>query len=229
MANYRFQWPPVTRTVIGVAVVAFLGWFIPTIVEPVRAFATDHLWLSATNVTSDLELWTLATYAVFHLDFVSAFFTVFAFWLFGTELQRVWTTTKFWAVQALSVVFGGALAFGTVWALDMQTPVIGYHAATMALLTGFCRLHWDRELSIIVLTLTGKSMLALFFGLNALFAVLGGAYYALALSIAGVIVGFLAGGGRGFNLRQLRTRFNKWRSRRHLKVVRKTPEGDWVN
>lgn len=229
MAQYRFQWPPITKTVIGVAIVAFLGWFIPTIVEPVQRFASEHLWLTTDNVVADFEVWTIASYAVFHLDFVSAFFTVFAFWLFGTELQRVWSPTKFWTVQAIASVFGGLLAFGTVWALGMETPVVGYHAATMALLTGFCRLHWDRELSIFIAKLTGKTMLLLFFGLNALFAVLGGAWYALALSVAGVIVGFFASNGPRLSFRDLRTRFNRWRSRRHLKVMRKTPDGEWVN
>lgn len=229
MANVRFAWPPVTKTVIGVGIAAFVLWFVPTIVEPVGAFAQAHLWLTASNVANDYEVWALLTYSVFHLDFVSAFFTVFAVWLFGTEMERLWSPAKFWLVQGAAALLGGVLAFGTVWALGMETPVVGYSAPVMALLTAFCRVHWDRKLSIIVVTLTGKSMLAFFFALNVVFAAIAGAYYAIALSVGGVIVGYFAGPGRGFSLRQLRTQFNRWRSRRHLKVVRKTPDGKWVN
>jgi membrane associated rhomboid family serine protease len=229
MAQYRFVWPPVTKTVIGIGIVAFLGWFVPTIVEPVKQFAADHLWLTAPNVANDFEVWTLATYAVFHLDFISAFFSALAIWLFGTELQREWGNVKFALVQLAAVVVGGLFAFGVVWLLDMPGPVLGYHAAVIALLTAFCRRYWEQELSLIIVQLKGKHMLAIFLGLNVVLAGVSGAYYAIALDVAGFVVGFFAGRGPGFTLRELRTRFNRWRARRHLKVVRKTPDGEWVN
>ncbi len=227
--QFRFVWPPITKTFIGMAAVAFLGWFVPTIVEPVKAFSLAHLWLTNGNIASDYELWTFATYAVFHPDFVSAAFAALAIWLFGTELQQSWGGLKYGLVQLAAVVLGGVLAFATVFLLEMDTPVLGYHAAIIALLTAYCRRYWEQELSLIIVSLKGKWMLAIFLGLNVVLAGVSGAYYAIALDVGGFIVGYFAGRGPGFTFRELRTRFNRWRARRHLKVVRKTPEGDWIN
>jgi membrane associated rhomboid family serine protease len=192
-------------------------------------FSADYLWLTTNNLAGDYGIWTLFTYALFHENFVAAFFSAVGFWLFGTELQRQWGNTKFWVVQALAVVLGGVFAVITLSVLGMEMPILGYHAAFIALLTAYCRNYWEQELSLIIVQLRGKTMLAIFLGLNVILAGVSGAYHAIALDLAGFVVGYFAGRGPGYTFRELRTRFNRWKARRHLKVVRKTPDGEWLN
>jgi membrane associated rhomboid family serine protease len=76
--------PPVIKWLIVSNVAVFLG----ALVTPSLIFGT--LGLVPREVLRHFSLWRLATYMFVHYGFFHIFFNMFALWMFGTELERVW-------------------------------------------------------------------------------------------------------------------------------------------
>jgi len=221
--QYRVAWPPFTKSIIALAAGFFALWLLPILVEPLGSFVAHHLVLSTENVVADNEVWSLLTYGLFHHDFFGVFFTAFALWIFGAELQSRWGNTKWWLTQLGAVALGGVLTFVGLLAFESSIAVQGYHAAVMALVTAYCWLWWRRPLYFFFFEMTGRTMLLFFLGLSVVMSLVSGYWPMIALNVAGVAVGFIAS-GRSLHPSDLRVRFRNWRLRRNLKVVPKTPE-----
>lgn len=221
--QYQLVWPPFTKSIIALAVAFFALWLLPILIEPLGAIVGQHLVLTAGNVVGDYEIWTLATYALFHNDFFGVFFTAFALWIFGADLQSRWGNKKWWLTQVAAVAVGGILTFLGLWIFGSAIAVQGYHAAVMALVTAYCWLWWRRPLHFFFFEMTGRTMLLFFLGLSVVMSLVSGYWPMIALDAAGVLVGFLAS-GRSLHPRDLRVRFRNWRLRKKLSVIPKSPE-----
>lgn len=217
--RYRVVWPPFSKSVIGLAVAFFVLWLGPVLVEPAGSFVGAHLVLTAPAIVDRYQVWTLLTYAFFHTDFFAVFFSALALWLFGSEMQKRWSTTKWWAVIAGAIALGGVLCWLGLWAFGSGMPVRGFHAPIMAMLTAFCWVHWRSPLNMFFFSMTGRTMLLGFLGLSVVMAIFSGFWPVIGLDVAGVAIGFLAS-TRILNLRDLRVRFRNWKARRNLKLVR---------
>lgn len=220
--RYRVAWPPFTKSVIGLAVAFFVLWLGSILIEPFGGLVGSHLVLTTPAVVERYQVWTFLTYAFFHTDFFGVFFSGLALWLFGGEMEKRWSTKKWWGVVAGSVVLGGVLSFLGLWAFGSPMPVRGFHAAVIAMLTAFCWLHWRSPLNMFFFSMTGRTMLLFFVGLSLAMAIFSGYWAIIGLDVGGVAVGFLAS-TRTLNLHDLRVRFRNWKARRKLKLV-KSPE-----
>ena len=101
----------------------------------------------------------------------------------------------------------------------------------MAFVTLYCRKHWNTNLHLIVIPMTGKVMLAVFFGFSVVMGIASGHFAVVFADVGGVLVGWMASaGGIGRWIRDLRTRREIAKARKHLKVVPKRPEDkQWIN
>lgn len=220
--QYQLAWPPFSKSIIGLAVAFFVCWLLPVVIAPLGAFVDSHLMLTRGAILQDYEVWTLLTYALFHDGFIAVLFTSFVLWVFGAELQRHWSTKKWWGVQIAAVLLGGLTCFLVLWIFDSEIVIRSYHAPVMALVFAYCWLHWREPLHFFFFAMTGRTMLLVFLGFGILMGAFSGYWPIIALDLSGVLVGFLAS-TRTLNLRDLRVRFRNWKARRHLKMVR-SPE-----
>ena len=103
--------PPVTRTLILVNVVVFLLELVSGN-QLVMAFA---LWPPFTpgqvgvDGAGNFEIWQLFTYAFLHASPMHLAFNMFALYMFGGEMERVWGPRRF-AVFYFVCVMGAATA-----------------------------------------------------------------------------------------------------------------------
>ena len=230
--RYQMQWPPFSKSVIGLTVFFFLFWLVSAISEPMGEVAVRHFALSLDAVKEN-RIYTVLTYAVWHRSFFEVLFTGIAIWLFGAELEKEYGKVTWWGMLVGATLLGGAFVLLLQFLFPPDSPggflglfkgvgVTGMHAGVMAFVTAYCLRFWTRRLNFFFIPMTGKTMLLFFLALSVVMSVFAGAYTRIMLDLAGVIVG-VAVAKRLFNLRDVRTRFAIWRARRHLKVV-KTPE-----
>lgn len=202
----RLAWPPLTTNLKVVMGLLFILWVVQVqLTGPDGTFPRRYLGLSAMNMMEG-RVWTLVSHAFFHGDFMHLLFNGLALWLFGGEVDRRWSTTRFWRFTLLCLLGGGltvlASQFATwgiyAWlgydqitiARMLMTPTIGYSGAIMGLVAAYCWYNWDRQLYFFVFKLTGKSLLPLFVVFD-LLMVASGRPVSISGHLGGMITGLL--------------------------------------
>lgn len=226
--QYQLRWPPVTKSVIALAVVFFALWIGPILIEPFGKLVGNYLILRNGIIGEHDAFWSFATYAWFHGDFVSVLFAAFGVWVFGAELQSRWSPLRWWGMQVTAVLVAGLAAFAVLWATSATYPVRGYQAGLLSLAAAYCWQMWEQPLFFFFFSLKGRTLLAGFVVLGSLLSIFSGYYAGVAVDLVGAGVG-LAFAGRVFHPRDLRVRLRNWRARRRLKVVPPTPESKKTN
>ncbi|ACY12780.1 rhomboid family intramembrane serine protease [Haliangium ochraceum] len=202
--------------------------------EQVQAQFVAWVATSSEHVFQHYRVWTLASAALFELDFVSLLFHGLMLWMFLPTLERWWGTKKFllfalWTLLAGNL--GGVLAglvFGPV-------PLAGLDPFIFASIIAFGILYANQPVQFFgVLPLTGKQMMIGISAFVALFVVLGqqwvvgASYVAAMLTAAALVSGKL-------HPRLLYLRWKQRRARRHLAVLRGGAQrpgrkrDEWIN
>ncbi len=183
----RLAWPPLTTNLKVVMGLLFILWVVQIqLTGPDGTFPRKYLGLSAMNMMEG-RVWTLVSHAFFHGNFMHLLFKGLALWLFGGEVDRRWSTTRFWRFTLLCLLGGGltvlASQFATwgiyAWlgydqitiARMLMTPTIGYSGAIMGLVAAYCWYNWNRSMHFFFMRMTGKGLLLFFIGID-LFRVL---------------------------------------------------------
>jgi membrane associated rhomboid family serine protease len=97
-----------------------------------------------------LAPWQLVTYSFLHGSLMHLAFNMFALWMFGTELERVWGARRVATAYFLSVVTGALMhllvagAFGGGGA-----PVVGASAGVFGLLLAYALVFPNRKIMLL--------------------------------------------------------------------------------
>ena len=89
--------PPLTRMVKNLLIItggAFLLTYLPAQLFG-WDYATAWFGLQPLAVTSGLQVWRLVTYLFLHGGFFHLIFNLFALWMFGADLERLWGGKRF--------------------------------------------------------------------------------------------------------------------------------------
>lgn len=219
--QYQLHKPPMTRGVIILAALLVGSWLSTVLIAPWRAIVEGHLMIDGGTLPA-LELWAPLTYALFPRDFLMIVFDVLMLYFFGAELESRWGAKRWWGTIAGAAVAGGVLGALVAWPVGTARLIGGFAAPVMALVAAYCWGMWSQRVNLFFIELTGKSMLALFVGLDLLFALLSLDPTFFAVRLGGLGVGLLSAAG----LSNLRKRYHYWRVRRNMRVVARTPEDD---
>lgn len=234
--QYRFYWPPVTRSLIAIAVVTSALWLASVLSEDLRALALNQLTVQGQTLPA-LRPWAMLTYPLWHFDFIQLLFNLLAIYLFGADMERELGRRRWWAVLGAGALAGGLAAALVAWPLAMRAPLAGLGPASIALIAAFCWRRWHDELNFFFIPMPGKFMFALILGLATLGPLAAGAPHIAAAELAGAAAGIAVLQGRALP-KSIRLRFHYWRIQRNLKLVAKTPEhddarrrkdGTWIN
>ena len=175
--------PPVSIGIIGLCVVIFLLQNLS---------ASLALWPIASG---SFEPWQIVTYGFLHGNFNHIFFNMFALWMFGLQIERIWGSQRF-TLYYMVCIIGAAVTQLLVQQVSGEFyPTIGASGAVFGLLLAYGVMFPNNRIFLIFLPVPIKAKwfvviyggLELFFGVTssfsqiAHFAHLGGLLFGAAL------------------------------------------------
>jgi membrane associated rhomboid family serine protease len=140
--------------------------------------------------TSYFKPYQLVTHMFAHGGIFHLLFNMFALWMFGTMLERIWGPKRFFIFY-----FACGLAAGAAHLLLEFSPAVGASGAIMGLFAAFAYLFPNTELIIFPIPVPVKAKYAV--ALLAAFDLFGGVYPAAGGNIAhfahlgGLVMGFI--------------------------------------
>ena len=234
VSTFSFGPGPVStalKALIGANVAMFvLTIFVQSLVP--------RLGLVPALVMRDFWVWQLVTYMFLHGGFFHIFFNMFALWIFGAELERIWGTRYFLKFYFVTGVGAGVLTvlFSLLpfdFAQQLQRSIIiGASGAIYGLLLAYALYFPNRPIYMYFLFLIPAKVFVAIMGAIALLSSLGEAGgVANATHLGGLLVAFLfLKGARVHPILELKYRYNKWklnRVRRKFDVYSGGRADDW--
>lgn len=176
--------PPVTLNLIIINVIVFVG----QLVLDSTLNITMRFGLYSLN-SGYFEPYQLVTHMFLHGGFLHIAFNMYALWLFGAVLERLWGPKKF-----LIFYLACGLAAGVAEMLLVNGgPAIGASGAIMGLLAGFAYTFPNTEFYIIPFPfpIKAKWMAAIYAGIDLFGGVAGGDDIAHFAHLGGLAMGFI--------------------------------------
>ena len=141
--------PPVTQTLLIVNVIVFLleqaggmsfiEWFA--------------LWPPATGVSGapGFQVWQLVTYSFLHANFAHIFFNMFALYMFGSDVERLFGSRFFAAFYFVSVLSAAICHLVvTAWMGAAPHPTVGASGGVYGLLLAYGMYFPNRQLMLLI-------------------------------------------------------------------------------
>jgi membrane associated rhomboid family serine protease len=185
-----------------------------------------HSWLGLVPYLAwrKLYLWQFFTYLFLHGGVLHLALNMYALWVFGTEVERLWGSKVFLRYYFVTGV--GAGLIHTLVTPFSTVPTIGASGAVVGVLTAFAMLFPDREVTLLLffilpVRMTARMLALLFAGLSLVSGSLGTqdgvAHFA---HLGGMLVGFLYIRFWG-RFESIKDRYANWKRRRAMRVVRR--------
>ena len=144
---------------------------------------------------SRLFIWQFLTYMFLHGGLLHLGFNMYALWVFGTEVERMWGTKAFYRYYLITGI-GAGLIHTLITPLSL-IPTIGASGAVMGVLLAFGMLFPNRQITLLLffilpVTLRARNLVLIFAGISILSGVAGSpdgiAHFA---HLGGMLVGYL--------------------------------------
>ena len=123
-------------------------------------FISDLLQLTTgTSLTGWFALWPLGhgflpwqvvTYSFLHGDIVHLLFNMFALWMFGSELERLWGDRRYMQFYAASVLAAAATQLVVTSITGSPFPTVGASGGIYGLLLGFGMMFPNRTIMLLI-------------------------------------------------------------------------------
>ena len=233
--------PPFTRMVKGL-MIATAAVFVVTYL-PLRLFGWQapflYLGLQPYAVVHRLFLWQLVTYLFLHGGFFHILFNMFALWMFGADLERLWGGPEFLKFYFLCGIGAGVfdVALTTLFGSPFSLT-IGASGAIYGLLLAFGLIYPNRPIFIwFVIPIPAKWFVVIIGAIEFFSEFSGpGSNIAHLAHLGGMLVAYLYLRGNGLSGR-MQLRYEDWRRarlRRKFEVYmrdreRKDDPDRWIN
>lgn len=144
---------------------------------------------------SKFYIWQFFTYMFLHGNFFHILLNMYALWVFGVELERMWGTKAFYKYYFITGV--GAGLIHTLITPMSQIPTIGASGAVMGVLTAYALMFPNRVITlllffIIPVRMRARTLALLFAGISLLSGISGSsdgiAHFA---HLGGMLIGYL--------------------------------------
>ena len=226
--------PAVKQLIIATSAV-FLLTYIPAQLFG-WTFPIEWLALSPYGVTHKLYLWQLVTYLFLHAGWLHIIFNLFAVWMFGSDLERLWGSKKFLFYYFLTGA--GAGAMDVLFRPSSTLPTVGCSGAVFGILLAYGMLFPNRVvLFALIIPMKAKWFVALIGLITFVNSFSGSASGVSHIAhLGGMLIGFIYLRGGGLPNR-LQLHYHEWRRarlRRKFEVYmrdqdRKDKAGRWIN
>jgi membrane associated rhomboid family serine protease len=230
--------PPLTWAVRNLVIITSAVFLLTYLPAQIFDFALPYVLfgLRPYDVTHRLFLWQPITYLFLHAGFFHIVFNLFALWMFGADLERMWGPRRFLTYFFLTGV--GAGVFDVLLQPSSITTTIGNSGAVYGVLLAFGLLFPERPIYLWLLIPVKAKWFVLIMGLIEFVSSfqMPGSKISHIAHLGGMLVGFLYLRGGGLPSR-LQLRYHEWRRarlRRKFEVYtrdheRKDDAGRWIN
>jgi len=176
--------PPVTKALMLACVAGFcLNLFIPLD----RWFA---LW---PVVSGNFMPWQVLSYAFLHGDTLHLFFNMLGLWMFGSELEQMWGSRRYWQFLLAAVLVAALTQLLITFVAGSPVPTVGASGALFGLLLAFGMLFPNRTIMPLFppIPMKARNFVILFGGIELLMGVWGGSGIAHFAYLGGMLGGWL--------------------------------------
>ena len=166
-------------------------------------------------VLKKLFIWQVVTYLFLHGGFFHILFNMFALWMFGSDLERIWGTRRFLTYYFFTGVGAGILTL--LFTPGSIVPTIGASGAVYGLLLGFAYYFPERRIYLYMLFPVSARVFVIIFGAIAFLSSISqqGSGIAHIAHLGGLVFGWIYIKWAGKYLDRLEAR----RRRNRLRVV----------
>lgn len=163
-----FELPPVTQGIIIANVLIFLLELTLGNDSLISVFA---LW----PLGSQFQPWQMVTYAFLHGNVTHLLFNMFAVYMFGADMERVWGGRRYLNYYLVCVVAAALSQLLVSSATGAQYPTLGASGAVFGLLLAFARYFPERQIMLLLppIALPAKLFVVLYGALELVLGVTG--------------------------------------------------------
>jgi membrane associated rhomboid family serine protease len=176
--------PPVTKALMLACVAGFcLNLFVPLD----RWFA---LW---PLMSGHFMPWQVLSYAFLHGDTLHLFFNMLGLWMFGSELEQMWGSRRYWQFLLAAVLVAALSQLVITLLAGTNVPTVGASGALFGLLLAFGMLFPNRTIMPLFppIPMKARNFVILFGGFELLRGVWGGRGIAHVAALGGMLGGWL--------------------------------------
>ena len=176
---------------------------------------------------SRLFIWQFATYMFLHGGFFHILINMYALWVFGCEVERMWGPKAFYRYYFITGI--GAGIIHTILTPLSMVPTIGASGAVLGVLTAFAVMFPDREITLLLffilpVRMRARTLALLFAGMSLFSGVIGStdgiAHFA---HLGGMLVGYLYM-KQDWRFNALKNTIASWRRKRRMRIIREKEE-----
>ena len=141
--------PPVTRALIILNVAMF---FLEAAIGDTLTLALA-LWPVGAVMSGQplFQPWQLLTYSILHANLWHLLFNMYALWMFGSDLERVWGPKRFLNLYLASVITAALGQLAVAGATGAEPyPTIGASGGVFGLLLGFAMYFPHRTIMLLI-------------------------------------------------------------------------------
>ena len=142
--------PPVTQALLIVNVVVFL---LPQMAGMQWLFEWFALWppTSGPSAAPSFQLWQLVTYSFLHAGMAHIFFNMFALYMFGSDIERLFGSRFFLAFYFVSVLTAAICHLVvTAWMGGPPIPTVGASGGIYGVLLAYGMYFPNRQLMLLI-------------------------------------------------------------------------------
>jgi membrane associated rhomboid family serine protease len=176
--------PPITKALMLACVAGFcLNLFVPLD----RWFA---LW---PVLSGNFMPWQVLSYAFLHGDTLHLFFNMLGLWMFGSELEQMWGSRRYWQFLLAAVLVAALTQLLITFVAGSPVPTVGASGALFGLLLAFGMLFPNRTIMPLFppIPMKARNFVILFGGIELLMGVWGGSGIAHFAHLGGMLGGWL--------------------------------------
>ena len=141
--------PPVTQALL----IANVAVYLLEQMAGTALFTTFALWppTSGPSAGPDFQLWQLVTYSFLHANMAHIFFNMFALYMFGSDVERLFGSRFFTAYYFVSVLTAAITHLVvTTWMGSEPYPTVGASGGVYGLLLAYGLYFPNRQLMLLI-------------------------------------------------------------------------------
>ena len=176
--------PPITKAMMLACVAGFcLNLFVPLD----RWFA---LW---PLMSGHFMPWQVVSYAFLHGDTLHLFFNMLGLWMFGSELEQMWGSRRYWQFLFAAVLVAALSQLVITLLAGSNVPTVGASGALFGLLLAFGMLFPNRIIMPLFppIPMKARTFVIVFGTIELVLGIMGGGGIAHFAHLGGMVGGFL--------------------------------------
>lgn len=178
-----------------------------------------------------LFIWQFVTYMFLHGSFFHILLNMYALWVFGCEVERMWGPKAFYRYYFVTGIGAGIIHAAISFMIPGMSmiPTIGASGAVLGVLTAFAMMFPNREITLLLffilpVTMRARTLALLFAGMSLFGGMMGRAgSIAHFAHLGGMLIGYLYI-KRDWKFDKIGARMREWQKKRQMHVHRNKEE-----